>query len=130
MPSTTTLYSLTALSAPVFALGAGISLLRNQQKRPFGTKDDPTDPLTKLVVAHRNATEYAGVLVPLILVVDARCRGRAVDGIVIGAVVCRSLVIASLATCRSLTEVGIGRLVGAWGTYIFGGILAFLPLCF
>ncbi|KAJ3180150.1 hypothetical protein HDU85_004153 [Gaertneriomyces sp. JEL0708] len=137
MLQNTTLLSITAISAPVFALGLGVSLLRAKQGRGSGSKDDPTDPLTKLVRAHSNAAEYAGVLIPLILLVDARTSrllpGSALRTVaewsIVGAAVSRTMLVATLATCRSLNDGPVQRKIGAVGTYIFGAILSVIPLC-
>ncbi|KAI9095870.1 hypothetical protein DFS34DRAFT_625063 [Phlyctochytrium arcticum] len=95
-------------------------------------------------LARRDAALYAGVLVPLVLVADARLatgliRGgwfglgatgrKLLEAAIVGVVASRTLATFSHLTGRSLPSItAFARTFGDLGTYTFGAILAILPL--
>ena len=107
----------------VVGLGFLISLRRGSSEVLIGTPDEPSHPLHKLVRAHGNATEYCAMLAVLIYVLGARDPGAITLAIMVGAVAARYLHAAGMLLSPTLAQVQPLRLLGALGTYVFGGIL-------
>ncbi|KAJ3278113.1 hypothetical protein HK104_002642 [Borealophlyctis nickersoniae] len=121
------------LGGLVFGLGVCVSMERNKEGRPAGCPDDPTNPLHRLVVAHRNTCEYAPMIGLLIYYLDRRlaCPIIVPDIVaytaypaMLGLLASRLALTAGLAWGRSIAEVNSARYLGAWGQYIFGIFLS------
>ncbi|KAJ3022904.1 hypothetical protein HKX48_004948 [Thoreauomyces humboldtii] len=133
-----TLITVSILTFPVFAQGLRVSILRSQvNKAPATLTATPaTEAVTIGEAALQVARDSASLFVPLILLVDARTAFLPPSDVVkmvatwavIGVVVGRSLLFASLATSKSLFNPGPLQTVGTYGSYICGGVLALLPL--
>lgn len=107
----------------VFGLGLAISLTRRSTATGIGYKDDPADPLHKLVRAHANACEYAPMMALLILMLGAREPGAFLLGTFVAATAARYLHAAGMILSPTLKRPQPLRFAGALGTYVTGLIL-------
>lgn len=103
-----------------FGLSLAITLTRLRTKTLFGTPADPTSLLTKLVRAHGNTAEYAGLLALLILSLGAEPRSVLVTGLMVLALAARLLFVFAMLRCRSLEIFDPVRAVAVTGTYVAG----------
>ncbi|KAJ3158113.1 hypothetical protein HDU86_003065 [Geranomyces michiganensis] len=135
-----TLTAVSILTLPVFLQGIACSVLRASDTRGSSkvivNVNDPTDRLMIAEAAHRTTIDTASVFVPLFLLADSRTAGLAsgnplknvAGAAIVGAVVSRTVLYLYFLRAKSLLEPSIARSAGTWGSYIFGAILAVLPL--
>jgi uncharacterized membrane protein YecN with MAPEG domain len=109
-----------ALGMLVFGLGFVISGARKQTNRFIGFDADPADTLHKLVRAHGNTAEYAPMLAVLMLYLGAHPVAPWVINVMIGATVCRYLMVGGLVLPASMAKPNALRFIGAMGTYVCG----------
>lgn len=104
----------------VFGLGLGVSSMRGALKANYGYKEDPGNPLYKLVRAHGNAAEYAPMIAILTLLIGARQPAPWMVWTFIAATVCRYLHAAGMILSPTLDRPHPLRFAGALGTYLTG----------
>lgn len=104
----------------VFGLGMAVSAMRGRTRTNYGVKEDPTDPLYKLVRAHGNTIEYAPMLAVLMLVLGARNPGSFATWSMILATLSRYLIVMGILICPTMDRPHPLRFAGALGTYVFG----------
>jgi uncharacterized membrane protein YecN with MAPEG domain len=109
-----------ALGLLVFGLGFVISGARKQTNRFIGFDTDPADTLHKLVRAHGNTAEYAPMLAVLMLYLGGHQPAPWVLNVMIGATVCRYLMVAGMVLPATMARPNAVRFVGALGTYVCG----------
>jgi uncharacterized membrane protein YecN with MAPEG domain len=117
---TTALVCIALLGFLVFGLGFAVSMSRGRHETLSGSSNDPADPLHKLVRAHGNTTEYAGILAILIYAVGAMspaawalwCMGIATAG--------RYVLALGLVLSPTMAKPHPLRFVGALATYLAG----------
>jgi len=121
---TTALVCIALLGLLLFGLGFAVSMARGRSETIAGHSNDPADPLHKLVRAHGNTAEYAGMLAILFLLVGSRSPATWALGCIGIATAARYLIAAGLILSPSLDKPHPLRFVGALGTYLSG-----LALC-
>lgn len=104
----------------VFGLGLAVSAMRGRTKTGYGAREDPADPLYKLVRAHGNTIEYAPMLAVLMLVLGSRDPGSFTTWSMILATLSRYLIVLGILMCPTMDRPHPLRFVGALGTYVFG----------
>ncbi len=104
----------------LFGLGFAVSLTRGRTGTASGSSGDPTDTLHKLVRAHGNTSEYAGMLAVLMLVVGSREPSTWGVASMVGATASRYLLAAGIILSPTLEKPHPLRFLGALGTYVFG----------
>lgn len=124
----TALVCVALLGILLFGLGFAVSLTRGRTEIVVGAPDDPADGLHKIVRAHGNTSEYAGVLAVLILALGAREPSTWATVSMIGATASRYLIALGLVLNPTLAKPHPLRFAGALGTYVFGLTLCFLLL--
>jgi uncharacterized protein len=107
----------------LFGLGIAVSMCRAKTDAGFGFPDDPTHFLTKMVRAHSNTAEFAPFLAVLFLYFGAHNPSTVIISLIIGATVCRFLIVFGLLTGATLSKPNVPRFIGALGTYLFGSAL-------
>lgn len=117
---TTALVCIALLGLLLVGLGFAISMARGRHETLYGHSDDPTDALHKLVRAHANAGEYAGILAVMILVVGMREPATWAVWAMIVATAARYLHAAGMILCATLDSPHPLRFAGALGTYLSG----------
>ncbi len=123
---TTAIICTAILAATLFALGFNVSMNRGATHKTGGSQM-PTDPESRLLIAiraHGNAVEYIPTLIVLFLLVGARSPDWVAIPLVVGGTVARLMHAYGMVTASSLDGVGVLRLGGALGTYLFGVALA------
>lgn len=108
----------------VIGLGLAVSLLRGRTNTAIGCKDDPSDPLYKMVRAHANACEFAPMLAVMIYALASTGYGGWHGWLYVGAVVVRYLHAAGMILSPTLAKPHPLRFAGAVGTYFVGFALA------
>jgi uncharacterized membrane protein YecN with MAPEG domain len=124
----TALVCVSLLGILLFGLGFAVSLTRARTERIVGASDDPADGLHKLVRAHGNTSEYAGMLAVVILLLGTREPSIWATVSMIGATASRYLIAIGLVVSPSLAKPHPLRFAGALGTYLFGLGLCLLLL--
>ena len=109
----------------LFGLSAAITLRRRATRTYFGFSADPSDRLYRLVRAHGNTAEYAGLLCALIWVA-AECAPSRWSSLLIGIVTasryCQAIGMLVGPTLDSPPN--SLRLIGTTGTYVGGAGLS------
>ena len=121
---TTAVICTALLGLLVFGLGLAVSLTRGQTGTNFGANPDPADRLYKMVRAHANATEYAPMLVVLMLLIGAHNPVSWILWVMWIAMASRYLHAAGMIFSPTLAQPHPLRFIGALGTYICGLILS------
>ncbi|HKX41422.1 MAG TPA: MAPEG family protein [Burkholderiaceae bacterium] len=121
--NTVALASVAALGLLLFGLGLAVSLLRFRKETLFGQPDDPNSLLCKLVRAHGNTAEYAGLIAVLVLYLGSRSPAPWVVWVMGAITACRYVLVAGLVFPASLARPNVLRFVGALGTYACGAAL-------
>ena len=104
----------------VFGGGVAVSVLRFKTGVISGPAREPDALLNRVVRAHANTCEYAGVLAALFLWHGTQPGPAWVMGLVVAATVCRVLLFAGLVAWPSMGRPNPIRFVGALGTYLAG----------
>jgi len=104
----------------VVGLGFAVSVTRGRTDRAIGFSEDPTDTLHKMVRAHGNTAEYAGILAVLMLVAGMQQPATWVLWCMILVTVCRYLLVAGILVGKTLARPHPLRFIGALGTYVGG----------
>jgi len=117
---TTAIVCVALLGFLLFGLGFGVSMARGRTNTVIGHSADPTDPLHKIVRAHGNTAEYAGMLAVLILLVGSRSPSTWALWCMGIAVAARYLLAAGLILAPTLAAPYPLRFVGALTTYLAG----------
>jgi uncharacterized membrane protein YecN with MAPEG domain len=108
----------------VFGLGFAVSAVRFQENSLAGYAADPSNRLHKVVRAHANTAEYAPLLAVLFLYLGSRDPAATTQWLMIGATVCRVLVVVGILAWPTLARPNPLRFLGALGTYLLGGALS------
>jgi uncharacterized protein len=110
------------LAAMLFALGLNVSRMRGVTGKAGGSQfpDDPASGLAKAIRAHGNAAEYVPALMVLFLLVGARSPAAVAIPLVAGATGARLVHAYGLLSSPSLAAPTASRMIGAFGTYLFG----------
>lgn len=104
----------------LFALGLSVSILRSRVSVLSGYSPDPDQLLTKLVRAHGNTAEYAPFFAVLFLYLGSQHPSHWEVWCMVGATVCRLLLVVALIAWPSMSKPNPARAIGALGTYAFG----------
>ncbi len=107
----------------LFALDLVISTMRLHGGGLSGYAASPADLLARLVRAHGNTAEYAPFLAVLFLYLGSQNPARWLVGCMVGATVCRLLLVVGLLAWPTMAKPNPARFVGALGTYFFGAAL-------
>ncbi len=107
----------------LFGLGMAVSAARFSEHTGCGCEPDPANVLTKLVRAHGNTAEYAPFLAALFLYVGAHAPTGIELALIVGATVCRCLLVIGLLVWPSMSAPNPARFIGALGTYLCGAAL-------
>jgi uncharacterized membrane protein YecN with MAPEG domain len=121
--NSTALACTAVLGLVLFALGLAISTLRSRVGVVSGYASEPDQLLTKLIRAHGNTAEYAPFLVVLFLYLGSQHPPHWQLWCMVGATVCRLLLVAALVAWPSMQKPNPARAIGALGTYAFGAAL-------
>jgi uncharacterized protein len=121
--NSTALACTAALGLLLFALGFGVSILRSRAGVLSGYAPAPDHLLTKLVRAHGNTAEYAPFLAMLFLYLGSGHPPYWQPWCMVGATVCRLLLVIALIAWPSMQKPNLFRAIGALGTYGFGAAL-------
>jgi uncharacterized membrane protein YecN with MAPEG domain len=105
----------------LFVLGLMVSVTRGKTNTSIGYKQDPADPLYKLVRAHGNTAEYAPMLAVLFLFLAAHDPAGWVRNTIWATTACRFIYVIGMIGFPTLAKPNPMRFVGALGTYV-GGI--------
>ncbi|MFQ3199752.1 MAG: putative membrane protein YecN with MAPEG domain [Zhongshania sp.] len=119
------LICITFLGLLSFVMGIAVTIARGKFDILTGCPTDPENTLNKLVRAHGNTCEYAGILAVIIYILGQSTQSSWVLSFMIVTTFCRFLLVASFIISRSMAKPNPMRFIGAVGTYIFG-----LGLCF
>jgi uncharacterized membrane protein YecN with MAPEG domain len=120
----TAILCIALLAILVFGLGFAVSIVRGRTDIVYGHPDDPTNFLHKIVRAHGNTVEYAGMLAVLMLVLGGRGAEGWVAWCMYLVTASRYLIVAGLLLGPSLAKPHPLRFLGALGTYAGGLALA------
>ena len=107
----------------LFGLGFAVSGTRFRERTMSGHHSQPDHLLTKLVRAHGNTAEYVPFLALLFLYLGSHNPSSWQVLCMIGATVCRLLVVVGLLVWPTMSKPNPARFVGALGTYAFGAAL-------
>jgi uncharacterized protein len=107
----------------LFSLGCAVTLQRRRTVTYFGYRDDPADPLYRLVRAHGNTAEYAALLCVLMLLAAERNPAQWILLVMIATTASRYCqVIGMLLRPHPDNRPNGLRIIGTLGTYV-GGLL-------
>ena len=120
---TTALVCISLLGLLVFGLGFSVSTVRGRTETLTGSSGDPEDTLHKLVRAHGNTTEYAGMLAILIYAVGSTSPAGWVLWCMGLATASRYSLAIGLLVSPSMESPHPLRFIGALGTYLTGFVL-------
>ena len=114
-------------------LGFWTSIQRGASKTiAYHAPLEPTSAMAKAQRAHGNASEYAGVLIGLFLVIGFAYAGRdlgaTVSGLVIAVTAARFIHALGFLICQTLEKPHVLKALGAVVTYFGGGALAIMVL--
>ncbi len=112
----------------LFVLGLGVSLLRGRTATGSGYKDDPTDPLYKMVRAHGNTAEFAPMLAVLILYLGTTAPATWILWTIAIVTLARYLIVIGILLSPTLSEPHPLRFAGALLTYVGGVVLCVVML--
>lgn len=116
----TALWCVAVLGIMLFGLGLFISAGRYFTSDFYVGNADPTRFTTKLSRAHGNTAEFAPFLAVLMLYLGTKATADWVQLAMVGATVCRVLVVVGFLTSSTLARMSVIKAVGAMGTYAFG----------
>ena len=119
---TTAIICTAILAAMVFVLGFNVSRMRGVTAKTGGSQmpTDPASPLLLAMRAHGNAAEYVPTLIVLFLLVGARSPEVVAIPLIVGATASRIAHAWAMLASKSLAAGNAPRVIGAWGTYVFG----------
>ena len=104
----------------LFGLGLAVSALR-MRSGTFNAGAVAVDSVLQRVVrAHGNTAEFAPLLVVLVLFLGARNPPAWTVVCIVGATICRFLLVIGLVFAGPMSRPNPLRFVGALGTYLFG----------
>jgi uncharacterized membrane protein YecN with MAPEG domain len=113
-----------AMGLLLFLLALNVSRQRRMNKISAGMPDDPSHPLYKAVVAHRNASEF----IPMFAILMVACQLYGTPNwmvAVYGAAVCsRFLHAFSILSYTTMKRPNLFRVLGAGLTYLSGAIMS------
>ncbi len=115
------------LALSIFLLGFWVSIQRTRTGVITGAGEDPTSGLMKAVRAHANASEYAALLIAMMLYLALSSTGGPAfwaEIVIIIVTVSRIMVALGFLICQTLEKPHVFKAVGALGTYIGGAALA------
>jgi uncharacterized membrane protein YecN with MAPEG domain len=106
-------------------MGIVVTIARGKFNILTGNPIDPENTLNKLVRAHGNTCEYAGIFALIIYILGQTTQPIWVLWFMVLTTFCRYLLVAGFIIPRTMAKPNPMRFIGAVGTYIFG-----LGLCF
>src|SRR5262249_2527642 len=112
----------------VIGLGIGVSAPPGATNTTIGYNPDPTDRLSKMVRAHRDATEVDPPLAILMLYLATREPSTWLQWVFVVATVSRVLHAAGMIMSTSLAKPQPLRAIGAVGTYVCGLVLGVMAI--
>jgi uncharacterized membrane protein YecN with MAPEG domain len=118
--NSTALACTAVLGLLLFTQGLAISVVRSRIGLLNGYAPEPDQLLTKLVRAHGNTAEYAPVFAVLFLYLGSHNPPYWQLWCMVGAIVCRLLLVLGLIAWPSMSKPNPARAIGALGTYAFG----------
>ena len=121
--NSTALACTAVLGLVLFALGLAVSILRSRVGVLSGYASEPDQLLTKLGRAHGNTAEYAPFMAVLFLYLGSQHPPHWQLWCMVGATVCRLLLVVALVAWPSMQKPNPARAIGALGTYAFGAAL-------
>jgi len=121
--NSTALACTTVLGLLLFVLGLATSIERSRVGALTGYASEPDRLLTKLVRAHGNTAEYVPFLAVIFLYIGAQNAPQWQIWCMVGATVCRLLLVVGLLAWPSMSKPNLARAIGGTGTYIFGTAL-------
>jgi uncharacterized membrane protein YecN with MAPEG domain len=121
--NSTALACTAVLGLVLFALGLAVSILRSRVGVLSGYASEPDQLLTKLGRAHGNTAEYAPFMAVLFLYLGSQHPPHWQLWCMVGATVCRLLLVVALVAWPSMQKPNSARAIGALGTYAFGAVL-------
>ena len=108
------------LALLVFGLGFAVSMTRAKTESLAGFKDEPADPLYKIIRAHGNTAEYASVLAVLMLYLGTTSPASWVTWTMIIVTMARYLWAAGVVFPTTMAQPNPMRFIGALVTYLGG----------
>ncbi|PKO88551.1 MAG: hypothetical protein CVU18_06995 [Betaproteobacteria bacterium HGW-Betaproteobacteria-12] len=117
------LYCTAILGGLLFLLGLAVSIQRFRSKVGSGPAPEKHALLNRLIRAHANTAEFAPFLAVLFLFFGWQGPSALALGLIVGATVCRCLLVIGLLAWPSLSRPNPARFVGALGTYLSGAAL-------
>lgn len=121
---TTAIVCAALLGLLLFGLGLAVSLTRARTETGAGYRDDPTDPLYKMVRAHGNTTEFAPMLALLMLFLGSTSPATWVLWTMAIVTLARYLIVVGILASPTLSQPHPLRFVGALLTYLGGVVLS------
>lgn len=112
----------------LFGLGLAVSMTRQRTATGSGFRDDPTDPLYKMVRAHGNTAEYVPMLAAMMLFLGTLSPAAWVLWVMAIVTLARYLIVVGIILSPTLSNPHPLRFVGALLTYVGGALLSVILL--
>ena len=118
------MFCIGAMGLLLFLLAVNVSRQRRMNRISAGMPDDPSHPLYKAVVAHRNASEFIPIFSVLMLACELEGTPNWIVWVFGAAVVSRILHAYSILGFTTMIRPNHARVVGAGLTYVSGLVMS------